>query len=553
MRIVLGILLLLAAVVPASAGTCDGAVPPLYDDAARFETAIAAEAAYPVAAVRLTGVTVPHHLVAAHLIARGLRAASAGGYRRVILLSPDHQRRFRFAATTDADFETVFGRLHTDAAAARELEAAGIERICDLTAEHGLQAVLPFIRHYMPDARIVPVIVSARSMPADWDRLVEALAPLVDDATLVVQSTDFSHYHPAAIARRFDQNVLNVIASGSLEALAGMTQPDHLDSTGSMYVQMKLQQTVHDARPIAIASQNQQAMASRPLAETTGYIVLLFGRFAATDAIHEPGAEIVYFAGDTQFARAMVPALSDTDAAERLVETVLERTRGRPLIVNLEGVVLPNVPEGMPHLTLAMPDTLAVAMLGRLNVVAAGLANNHAMDLGDTGYAETGAALDRAGIARPGQGERVDIGALSIVALTDIESSGPPYTDLIGDALVSRLAIGDGSRTVVAFVHWGREYVAGPSQREAGLAEAMRLAGASLIVGAHPHVASDRLEALAGGEALMAYSLGNFIFDQPAETSNGRLLEVRLFEQGTWFARTIELPNLFDVARGVTR
>lgn len=553
MRLLIATLLLLAAIVQASAGACGGAIPSLYDDATRFEAAIAAEAAYPVAPVRLTGITVPHHLVAAHLIARGLRAASAGGYRRVILLSPDHRRRFRYAATTEADFETVSGLLRTDAEAARRLVATGVEHSCDLAAEHGVQAILPFIRHYLPDARIVTVVISVRSMPDDWDRLADALAPLADERTLIVQSTDFSHYHPAAIARRFDQTVLNVIASGSLEAVAGMTQPDHLDSTGSMYVQMKLQQAVHGARPVAIASQNQQEMAPEHLTRTTGYIVLLFGRFAATDAVHEPGAEIVYFAGDTHFARAMVPLLSDADAAERVVAAVRARTRGRPLVVNLEGVILPNVPEGMPHLTLAMPDELATGMLARLDVAAAGLANNHAMDLGKAGHAETAAALDRAGIARPGQGERADIGALSVVALTDIESNGPPYTALIDDALVDRLAIGDGGRIVVAFVHWGREYVAGPSPRETDLAEAMRLAGASLIVGAHPHVAGDGLEALAGGEALMAYSLGNFIFDQPAETSSGQLLEVRLFEQGTWFARLIELPNLFDVARGIAR
>ena len=38
----------------------------------------------------VTGITVPHHLLAADLIARGFWAASAGQYDRIILISPDH-------------------------------------------------------------------------------------------------------------------------------------------------------------------------------------------------------------------------------------------------------------------------------------------------------------------------------------------------------------------------------------------------------------------------------------------------------------------------------
>ena len=77
---------------------------------------------------------------------------------------------------------------------------------------------------------------------------------------------------------------------------------------------------------------------------------------------------------------------------------ILARTKSRPLIVNLEGVILPNVPEAIDDMTLAMPEELATAWLKRLHVAAVGLANNHAMDLGASGYAETTRALDAAGI-----------------------------------------------------------------------------------------------------------------------------------------------------------
>mgnify|MGYP002621967671 CR=1 FL=1 len=336
-----------------------------------------------------------------------------------------------------------------------------------------------------------------------------------------------------------------------------LDQPDHLDSVASLYVQMRLQREAHGAAPVVLASENQQEHAGIRLDETTSYKLIAFAPFAATDAAHEPEAEVYYLAGDTHFGRAMTQALTDPDAAGRVAEAVLARTHGRPLILNLEGVILPNVPESLAHMTIAMPRELAIPWLRRLNVAAVGLANNHALDLGPSGLDETRAALDEAGIPHFGQGERFDLGGLSVVGLTDLDSNGPPYTDLLTPELLDRLAVADATRPVVAFAHWGREYVAEPSSREAALAQEMRLRGATVIAGAHPHVADGRLVALGGGDAIMAYSLGNFLFDQSADKeenpASGRLLELRVFRQGTVFARLIELPNLFDLARPPAR
>ncbi len=139
---------------------------------------------------------------------------------------------------------------------------------------------------------------------------------------------------------------------------------------------------------------------------------------------------------------------------------------------------------------------------------------------------------------------------LDIVGLTDIDTNGSPQTDLLTPALLDRLDRPDANRAVVAFVHWGREYVAEPSAREDMLADAMRLRSVSAIIGAHPHVASSGVMALGGGDVAEFYSLGNFLFDQSAARSSGAMVEMRIFEQGTIFMRAIPLPNFFDMGRG---
>ena len=115
---------------------------------------------------------------------------------------------------------------------------------------------------------------------------------------------------------------------------------------------------------------------------------------------------------------------------------------------------------------------------------------------------------------------------------------------------LDRLVRPDADQAVVAFVHWGREYVAEPSERERTLADAMRLRSVSAIIGAHPHVASSGVAALGGGDVAEFYSLGNFLFDQSAARSSGAMVELRVFEQGTVFMRAIPLPNFFDMGKG---
>ncbi len=527
--------------------------PRFGNDPALFRGAIDKVTGFEPTAQKLTGIVVPHHLLADRLVALGFRAASAHSYRRIVILSPDHFRRTaKMFATSVRGYETEFGPVEADAEAVRQLRvnAPGlIEESCLFDKEHGVRALLPFVRHYFPDAKVVPVAMSVKSKRADWDALLAALLPIVTNDTLVVESTDFSHYLPQPVARRFDQQTLNVLASGNLDMIAALRQPDHADSVGALYVQTALQRRRFAAQPLVIANESSNAFAERPMEETTSYNVVLFGAAGPDfDGAAAPGSEVYYLAGDTNFGRAMKMALLDPDAAEKVRQAILAVTRGRPLIVNLEGVILPNVPAGLDGLTLAMPEDVTLRWLKALNVVAVSLANNHANDLGASGLAETARALDAAGIRHFGQGETLSLPRLDVVGLTDLDSNGAVQTRLISDDLLGRLARPDPGKAVLAMVHWGREYVTEPSPREVGLADSMRLAGAAAIVGGHPHVASTGVAALAGGDTAVVYSLGNFLFDQTAAKASGQMVEVRVFPQGTLYLRAVPIPNLFDLA-----
>ncbi|ESZ34427.1 AmmeMemoRadiSam system protein B [Mesorhizobium sp. L2C066B000] len=548
--------LLILSVLQASAApiTCppgDTNFPSFYSDPTLFTEAIAAVARIEPSNQRLTGITVPHHLLVADLVALGFHAASGFRYKRIVILSPDHfHETQKLFATTPRGFETVLGPVQADTEAVHLLKANSdmVEDSCLFAREHGVQAMLPFLHHYFPEAEIVPVAMSVKAKRADWDRLAQALKAIVDKDTLIVESTDFSHYLPQHEARRFDQQTLNMLAAGSLDGIAALRQPDHADSVGALYIQTRLQRELFGAAPLVVANENSQAHSSDYVERTTSYVVALFGAFGpGFNNPARPDDKLYYFAGDVNFGRAMKKILVRDGVAEKIVESVLALTRSRPLIVNLEGVILPNVPEAIDDMTLAMPADLAIDMLKKLHVAAVSLANNHAYDLGPSGYAETLAALDAAGIAHFGQGETLALADLDLVGLTDIDTNGSRNTDLLTPALLDRLLHGNAERPVIAFVHWGREYKTEPSPREEMLADQMRLRGVTAIVGGHPHVSSEAILPLGGGDVAEIYSLGNFLFDQKAERSSGSMLELRVFSQGTIFARLIPLPNFFEM------
>ncbi|HEY5704724.1 MAG TPA: AmmeMemoRadiSam system protein B [Terrimicrobiaceae bacterium] len=521
----------------------------MYEDASVFERALAKESAAPPAGHRVTGITVPHHLVAADLIARGFRCASGGSYERIILLSPDHFRRSRLPfATTRGAFETLFGDVACDETAVASLLAAcpKVAESALFAKEHGVQAVLPFVAKFFPKAKIVPVALRIDSKHEDWLALVDALAPLVDSKTLIVQSTDFSHYLDHGKARRCDQQTMNALALRNPEAIARLRQPTHLDSKAAQFVHMALQRRVHNASPIVIANRNSQAYTRIRLAQTTSYIVQVYEPEDPPAAAWplEPGETIWFFAGDAFFGRGVASMLARPSRAEAVRKEVMRITQGHPLAVNLEGVIVDSVPDSTRvKRALVMEKEFTLGWLNTLNVKLAGLANNHALDGGKVGLSRTADILAAAGITPIRDGEVIDARPFRAVALTDLSNASRPHTGRITQERIARLPRPDWNvRPFFAFLHWGTEFRREATPRQIELMDWLNDTSVTAIFGAHPHVDSGGPESWRAGDGLVCRSLGNFLFDQI--NGSGALVEVRFFEDKTFAVRWISLGNI---------
>ncbi|HGG58945.1 MAG TPA: AmmeMemoRadiSam system protein B [Gammaproteobacteria bacterium] len=133
--------------------------------------------------------------------------------RRVVLLGPAHRVAFRGIAGTTADyFETPLGRVPVDREA---MDAAwkidGVFPADEAhAAEHSLEVQLPFLQLALDEFTVAPFVVG--DAPAELTaRLLEALWG--GDETLIVISSDLSHYLDYDAARERDEQTARNIES----------------------------------------------------------------------------------------------------------------------------------------------------------------------------------------------------------------------------------------------------------------------------------------------------------------------------------------------------
>ena len=539
-RAVAGALLLILACGCGAKPPEEAPLPPPFAQGEPFLKAIRKTAAKPLA-VKITGLTLPHHLLAADLMAEALARLAPQKYERIVILSPDHFSRSRTAfAVTPRNFGTPWGTLRTDQTAVRHLLENKLVSVSGLFShEHGIQALLPFLAYYFPQARIVALAIHRSAKPQDWDSLAQTLAPLLTADTLVIQSTDFFHYLPLTEARRQDQEPLRALSGGDPEEVIKLTEPGHLDSRAAQYLQLRLQSQGFQARPTVVAHRNSQNYPSEPLARTTSYLV----QFYSPDFFPVEEGERWFFGGDTFCGRRVAQRLSLGKNGAEWVEQVLRLTGGAGLIVNLEGVVREKCPEDPRPMELCMETGLTLPLLKKMQVRAVSLANNHTRDFGPDAYREMRRTLEGAGLLPLENGSVTDLGPFRLAVFTDVDNQSPKKTALLTEKDLAHLEGVPRDKPLFAFLHWGREYTAEPGLREKALAAQLAEKGVEVIIGCHTH----RAGGLSGNpQTCQAFSLGNFLFDQSRPGVSGALLEVIFFPQGTYFLRLHHLGNLYQ-------
>lgn len=267
------------------------------------------------------------------------------------------------------------------------------------------------------------------------------------------------------------------------------------------------------------------------------------------------------FGGDVMLTRHVEKVWrSRKDPAWPFREIATEFAKADLAFVNLESPFHPK--PGPPRSGMvfrASPEAIESLKLAGIDVVS--LANNHVRDGLDDGLLFTMDWLKKNGVAFAGAGRSQEEARKGVIlqrngvkfgflAYTYDQRNGNHKTDdprINGLDLVRlREDIRDIRReanVTIVSLHAGKEYAPRPDAEQIQLAHAAIEAGATLVVGHHPHVVQPCEDYRTG---VICYSLGNLIFDQTIRgTNQGLVLEAEFKGPMLRKARTrkIEIRN----------
>jgi hypothetical protein len=244
------------------------------------------------------------------------------------------------------------------------------------------------------------------------------------------------------------------------------------------------------------------------------------------------GAVKLWIAGDLHLG---------TGGAERARAVAAAVSPGALGIVNLEGPISAiqfDVSDRTDSGALRLTNGVgAAAALVELGVQAAGIANNHAMDVGEEGAAATAKALREVGIAPVGGAAGfgvIEANGVRVAVTAHDLTEGPP-AGLEAELRAAR-AVGD---LLVSTFHGTGPPSYLPS---AGLrdAVAVALAAGAQVVAGHGSHALARVELREG--AVIAWGLGNLAFDcRCTDERDALVLEVTLGARGLWAASVVAI------------
>ncbi len=252
------------------------------------------------------------------------------------------------------------------------------------------------------------------------------------------------------------------------------------------------------------------------------------------------------FAGDIMLSRSVGAKLRASGDFRFPFSRIASTTRAADIaFANLESPISDRgADQGSIYSFRAEPRTVEGLLYAGFDVLS--LANNHMLDWGPDALSQTVDLLHAVGIRTAGAGnDEEEANAPAIFDLNGTKIGFLAYTTLLPESFEARgeapgisrsertfmesavRALKNSADLLVVSLHWGNEYESVSNEPQRLLGHALIDAGADLVVGHHPHVAQE-VERYHNG--WIAYSLGNFVFDQnfSKETMQGLLLRAEV-------------------------
>jgi AmmeMemoRadiSam system protein B len=201
---------------------------------------------------------------------------------RIIVIGPNHPNLGKnWALTSKQAWDTPFGQLEPDIENINQLtqDNSNYKTQIDesvLGEEHSIGGIAPYIKYYIPEAKITPIILKSSTTKDQINYMSDLIAKIAKDKdTVVIASVDFSHYLTASQARTKDVTTLKAMQGYDNDKILTLNN-DYLDSPPSIAMMLEIMQKLQTTNQELLNHTNSGDLEQDFIGQTTSYFSIGF-------------------------------------------------------------------------------------------------------------------------------------------------------------------------------------------------------------------------------------------------------------------------------------
>lgn len=226
----------------------------------------------------IAGGIIPHHLLPSTVLSKFFRQLQFQNPKRIILLGPNHGELGAYKVISSVyGWETPFGIVQPDTQIVNDLVGEKLSNINEdvIENEHSVAGIMPYIKFYLPNARVIPLILRSTLTQQEAQQLADQLVTYEDSQTIIIAAVDFSHYLNASEAEQKDTVTYQAMKDFNFRKMWSMNS-DYTDSPQSLAVVLMAMKKLGKGNVIELDHTNSGYMENNLFMETTSYFTLIF-------------------------------------------------------------------------------------------------------------------------------------------------------------------------------------------------------------------------------------------------------------------------------------
>ena len=227
---------------------------------------------------KISGGIVTHHLFASFIISDFFQKLSLQKPETVVLIGPNHFEKGNSKILSSLySWDTPFGIVHPNEQVINDLVDKKTLQIENqvLAEDHAVAVLMPYVKYYLPDTKVVPILLSGFLGLEEIQKLSDELSHKIDDNTVVISAVDFSHYLMSKEASENDQLTLQLMKNREYSQILSLDN-NYLDSAPSIIVLLMLMQSGNTTQMDLLHNTNSGEMQRNNTIETTSYFSIMY-------------------------------------------------------------------------------------------------------------------------------------------------------------------------------------------------------------------------------------------------------------------------------------